>query len=194
MNGPLRIVSAIVALGLLGAAMWLDDRKSHLQDRMGKPLVSHGRIGAVVDNPVFSVKVGRVDVAGAISKDDPLGKPSPMPSLGVFVIVYAQIKSNQKPYDPNNVRLTTRGGLSYDESGRSSITTFNSGYEPMLWGDATWVFEIPKDRLAGIHLVIGDLELVSQLSAETDVDLGVDGAKATQLLAHLPGDYVLKNT
>jgi hypothetical protein len=117
-----------------------------------------------------------------------------MRSPGIFVIVHLEIKSNQKPFRPGSPKLITRGGVSYDESGRPAISTSSDDYQPMLWAPATYVFEIPKDRLAGTRLVIGESALLNQLSAETEVDLGIDDGEAAQLLTHASPAYALKTT
>jgi hypothetical protein len=88
---------------------------------------TRGRIGAVVGDSVFSVRVDRVDVATGIAKPDAFATPPPIPSLGVFVVVHARIRSDRKPFDPGHVRLETRGGLSFDESGRPDIAPSSTG-------------------------------------------------------------------
>jgi len=189
-----KAATGVLSLALMAAAMWLYGLKPHLEDRMQKPISSTGNAGAVVGNSVFSVKVDKVDVATAIAKTSFGDKPKIMPSLGIFVIVHLEIRSNRKPFDPGHARLMTRGGVSYDESGRSDIFGLNNGYQPMLWGPATYVFEIPKDRLAGARLIVGQSGLLDQLSAQADVDLGIDRPKAAQLIAHASPAYVLKST
>ena len=188
----MKVVSGVVSVVLLGAAMWLYTFKPHLQARMQTPIAARGHQGAIVGNRVFSIKVDKVDVATAVTKQDVLSTPTPMPSLGIFVIVSAQIRSNHKPFQPGHVRLSTRGGLFYDESGRTAIPSAGSDYEPMLWNKATFVFEIPKDRLAGASLVVGEQNLMDQLSAQAVVDLGLGKDKAAQLIAHASSGYVLK--
>lgn len=190
----MRIVSGAVSVALMAAAMWLYTFKPHLQARMQTPLAARGHIGAVVGNRVFSVKVDKVDVATSITKQDVFSTPAPMPSLGIFVIVSARLRSNEKPFQVGGVRLATRGGLSYQESGRPAIPSGGADYEPMLWGKATFVFEIPKDRLAGARLVVGEQQFMTQLSAQAVVDLGIDDAQAERLLSHASGSYVLKTT
>ncbi|GAB3988008.1 hypothetical protein GCM10029978_109160 [Actinoallomurus acanthiterrae] len=188
-----RAASWLVAVALMAAAMWLHGDKPRQDAKMLDPIASRGRIGAVVSNRVFSVQVDRVDVATAIVKDS-IVKRTAVPSPGLFVIVYLRIKSNQKPFTPGHVRLTTPGGLSYDESGRPDISGRSGSYEPMFWSPASYVFEIPKDRLAGARFIVGDSNLLNQLSAEADVDLGIDARKAADLIGRAPRDYVLKTT
>ncbi len=189
---PLRVLSAVLTAGLMALAMWLYSFKPHIEDKEQKPITTSGRIGAVVSNRVFSVKVGTVDVAGTITKPS-YPSPEVMPSLGLFVIVHLDIKSNAKPFQPGHVRLATRGGVSYDETGRPAISSLGNDYQPMLWAPATYIFEIPKNRLAGARLVVGEARLLQQFSAETSVDLGIDGDTAARLSAHPPA-YALKTT
>ena len=193
MNAVTKVLSGIAAAALMAAAMWLYGFKPHLQADLQNPLAEGGSIGTVVGNRVFSVKVDRVDVATSIVKPDPLSTPKPIPSLGVFVIVSMEIRSNQKPFQPGNVRLATRGGLTYDESGRPDLPSNSDDFQPMLWGKATYIFEIPKDRLAGARLYVGVSDLNDQLSAENDVDLKIDDAQAARLVAHA-SVYTLKTT
>lgn len=189
-----RVASGVVSVGLLASAMWLYGYEPRLRSRLTTPIASEGRIGAQVDNRVFSVRVDRVDVATGIVKAGVLRDSPPMRSLGVFVIVHLRIRSNQKPFDPGHARLITRGDVAYAESGRPELSVRNGGYQPMIWGETTYVFEIPKDRLAGARLAVGEARLLDQLSAECRVDLGIDRKRAAELLARPPADYRLRTT
>jgi hypothetical protein len=189
---PRRVVAGLLTAGLLALAMWLYTFKPHIQAKAQDPITTSGRIGAVVDNRDFSVKVDRVDVARSITKSS-FPTPKVMRSPGLFMIVHLNIKSNQKPFQAGHVRLITRGGVTYDETGRAAISAFGDGdHEPMLWAPTTYVFEIPPDRLAGARLVVGGSALLNQLSAETSVDLGISGSEAAQLSAHPAATYTLK--
>lgn len=191
MSAIQKAAAAVLTVALLAGAMWLYDRKPHLKDGATKPLLSRGHIGAVVASREFSVKVGRVDVASTIQKPD-FPKPLVMKSLGVFVIVQADVRSEHRPFQLGHARLLTRGGVTYDETGRTALPEASDTYEPMLWTPTRYIFEIPKDRLAGIRLVVGEGGLLTQLSGTTDIDLRVDGDEAAQLAAHPAATYVLK--
>jgi hypothetical protein len=194
-SAPRKVVTGLLTAGLLALSMWLYTFKPQLEAKEQSPLVSSGHIGSVVDNPDFSVKVGKIEVAKGVTKPSFLHEKNPvMHSLGIFVIIHVEIKSNQKPYRPGDPKLTTRGGVAYDESGRPAIPTSSEDYQPMLWAPATYIFEIPKDRLAGARLVMGSSALLNQLSAQTEVDLGIDDGEAAQLLAHASPAYALKTT
>lgn len=186
-----KAVSGVLTAGLLALAMWLYTFKPHLEAGVQNPITTSGRAGEVVANRVFSVKVGKIDVAGSLTKPG-FPKSVVMPTPGLFLIVQLDIKSNRKPFQPGHVRLVTRGGVSYDESGRTAVFTSDDTYQPMLWAPATYIFEIPKDRLAGARLIVGESALLNQFSAETSVDLGIDGARAARLSAHPAPTYELK--
>jgi hypothetical protein len=189
---PRKVVAGLLTAGLMALAMWLHTFKPHIQARAQDPITTNGRIGAVVANRDFSVKVDRVDVARSITKSS-FPKPKVMPSIGLFMIVNLNIKSNQKPFQAGHVRLVTRGGVAYGETGRPAISAFgNDDYQAMLWSPATYIFEIPPDRLAGARLVVGGSALLDQLSAETSVDLGINGDRAAQLKAHPAATYTMK--
>jgi hypothetical protein len=189
-----RVLSAVAAVALCALAMWFTDVKPHLVARLQTPLLAGGRIGTVVDNRVFSVKVDRVDVASGILKTDVISGDRRMATPGIFVIVYVSAKSNMKPLRLGNIRLATRGGLSYDDSGRTEILTPDASLEPMLWRSTFYVFEIPKDRLAGARLIVGQSDLINNLSAESAVDLGLTADRAAGLLAHPATDYTLRSS
>jgi hypothetical protein len=188
-----KLVAGLLTAALMALAMWLYTFKPHIEAGLQEPITSSGRVGSVVTNPVFSVKVRKVDVARSITKSSFL-KPQVMPSIGLFLVVQLDIRSNKKPFAPGHVRLATRGGVSYAESGRAALPTINGDFQPLLWAPVTYVFELPKDRLAGARLIVGQSALLNQLSAETSVDLGIDDQRAAQLGAHPAATYTLKTT
>jgi hypothetical protein len=186
-------LSGAGALVLCALAMWFTDVKPHLVARLQKPLVTEGRLGTVVENRVFSVKVDRVDVAGGLVKHDSLGGDRRMTTPGIFVIAHVSAKSIRKPLRLGHARLATRGGVFYDEAGRTDILTPDASLEPMLWRSTFYVFEIPKDRLAGARLSIGQSDLIDNLTAISEIDLGFTTDRAARLLAH-PTDYTLTSS
>lgn len=182
-----RVASGVCAVVLFALAMWFTNVKPHLDGKLQNPLITKGLIGAVVRNRAFSVKVTRVDAADGILQD---GQRASTP--GVFVIVYLTARATTKPVGLGHARLLTRDGSAYDEAGRSNVFSLTKALQPLLWQPAHFVFEIPKDRLAGAQFLVGEDTLIDNLSAETQVDLGLGGATTTRLLANPPASYVLK--
>jgi hypothetical protein len=189
-----RVLSTVAAVALCALAMWFTDVKPHLVARLQTPLLAGGRTGTVVDNRVFSVKVDRVDAASGILKKDVLSGDRRMTTPGVFLIVYVSAKSDMKPLRLGHVRLATRGGFAYDESGRTEIFTPDASLEPMLWRSTFYVFELPKDRVAGARLIVGQSDLINNLSAESAVDLGLTADRTARLLAKPATDYTLRSS
>ena len=189
-----KVASAVAATALLALATWFAYVEPHLDADLQDPIPNHGAAGHVVSNRVFSVVVDRVDVARSLAtgfaSDDKPASPTP----GIFVIVYLRARSKRQPMTLGHVRLTTRDGLHYAESGRVSVLTKNSDtVEPMLWTKATYLFELPKDQLAGLHLIVGQADLLNQLSAEADIDLRISTADARRMLAHPADDYRIRD-
>jgi hypothetical protein len=187
--GPREVVSALVATALCGAAMWLWQLHPHLEANMQEPLQTHGRIGQVVKNDVFSVRVDRFDVTTSLTKRF---ATTAQRTDGVFLIVHLRARAERKPYTMGHARLVTPDGLEYKEGGRTGITADASEtYQPMLWSAGSLLFELPKDRLAGARMVVGVSDPLNQLSAESVIDLGIDKAKAAQLATRPLTNYEL---
>ncbi|HEX6471946.1 MAG TPA: hypothetical protein VF069_22825 [Streptosporangiaceae bacterium] len=183
------ILAAFVAAGLCAAAMWLWTLDPKLRAAVQNPLQTRGRIGEVVTNDVFSVRVDRYDVAATVTRKFGNG---PDIADGIFVVVRFRARAEREPFAMGHVRLETRGGLSYDEGGRGGFFgDAEKTYQPMLWTPGTLLFEIPKDRLAGSRVVFGQADPLNQLSAEAVVDLGIDKATAARLAARPPAGYEL---
>jgi hypothetical protein len=194
MTAARAVVSALVAAALCAAAMWLWGRQPDLEANSMNPLRTYGRIGAVVKNDVFSVRIDRYDVAASITTTS-LSAGAHVAD-GLFLVVHFQARAEQRPYTMGHVRLETRDGRTYNEGGRIGLLTKPDGtYQPMLWESGTLVFEVPKDRLAGARVVIGQTEgtLVNDLSAENVIDLGIDNAKAARLAARPAANYQLSS-
>jgi hypothetical protein len=188
-----RALAGTGALVLCALAMWFTAVKPHLVAGLQRPLVTKGRVGTVIENRVFSLKVDRVEVAGGLVKQSSLSGDRRMTTPGIFVVTHISAKSAMKPLRLGHARLVTRGGVLYDETGRSEILTSEASLEPMLWRSAFYVFEIPKDRLAGARLSIGQSDLIDNLSAVSEIDLGFTPDRAARLLAH-PADYTLPSS
>jgi hypothetical protein len=182
---PRNVASGLVAAGLCAGAMWLWQLRPGFQTGVLDPLRTHGRIGEVVRNDTFSVRVDRYDVGGSVTKK--FGSNSAHRTDGVFLFVHLRAMAETEPYNMGHARLETRDGLVYREGGRVGILTDSSEtYEPMLWSTGTLLFELPKDRLAGARVIVGVRDALNQLSAESVIDLGIDDAKAAQLTGRRP--------
>ncbi|HZB32040.1 MAG TPA: hypothetical protein VE465_17925 [Streptosporangiaceae bacterium] len=192
MTAARALASAVTAAALCAAAMWLWSRQPDLEANSMNPLRTYGRIGAVVTNDAFSVRIDRYDVAASITTTS-LSNGAHVAD-GLFVVVHFHARAERRPYKMKYVRLETRDGRTYNEGGRVGVLTRADGtYQPMLWGSGTLVFEVPEDRLAGASVVIGQTygPAVSDLTAESVIDLGIDDAKAARLSTRPAANYHL---
>lgn len=186
-------LSAVVTAALCAGAMWMWHFQPDLESKSMNPIRTQGRIGKVVTNDAFSIRIDRYDVATSLTSSSPSSQPRV--TDGLFLVVHFQARAEHEPYTMAHARLETRGGLTYAEGGGITgiFSSSEATYQPKLWGSGTFVFEIPKDRLAGARVVIGQklTTLVTDLSAENVIDLGIDKAKAAQLAARPAASYQL---
>jgi hypothetical protein len=190
-----RVAAVLVGTALFGLAMWFYTIQPDLQARRTDPVRTTGTAGEEVANPVFSVRVQRVDVARSLKSGSSLSGAREFGTDGIFVIVDMQLKSNKEPFRLQTTHLETPGGYDYSSGPRLGLSDLVAiSYEPLIWARAVVVFEIPKNRLAGARIVIGESKLLNQLSAETAVDLGIGKAKAADLIAHATNGYELRRS
>ena len=183
-----------MSVPLLVLAMWLHDREPHVLAHDTEPIRTSGRIGHVVSNSSFAIRVDSVVVARSLSGGSLPTDPRETTD-GVFLIVKFRAMGQKKPYSMQNPRLES-GSYTYDTTGRTieGGDFFGDSFPPMMWKAGQVCFEIPKNRLAGARIVVGEGLVLSQLSAESAVDLGIGKAKAADLIAHAAEGYNLKDS
>ncbi|TYB40864.1 hypothetical protein [Actinomadura chibensis] len=175
--------AGIGGTALLAAAMWLHSIRPEVKAAALEPIRNGGRIGADVTNRDFTVRVEKVDAAKSLAPGLSLGDPPPIGTDGVYLIVRAKATSEREPLELRTAELETRGGYTYRQDPRTgSVSGSQPTFQPMIWTAAAFVFELPKDRLEGAHLVVGTGGLLPQLSAAADIDLGITAGRAAELL------------
>ncbi|MCW2916553.1 MAG: hypothetical protein JWN52_4621 [Actinomycetia bacterium] len=180
---------AVVGTALLALAMWFHQVEPQARSHDLQPLRNSGRIGQDVSNSVFSIRVERVELAKSLKASGSLASQKNITTDGIFLIIHLQAKATQKPYTLDQVRLES-GGYTFTGNGRAGTLDSTVGtFEPMIWRKAVVSFEIPRNRLAGARLVVGESGLLTQLTAEAAVDLGITPAKAGEMIAHAIEGY-----
>jgi hypothetical protein len=93
-----RALSIVVAVGLAGAAVALQDAR-WTYDRAYGPIPASGRIGRTVTEPHFTIQVEQVVSARTVRvpEGDPGAKPRTIPATGVFVVVIATVAARRSP-------------------------------------------------------------------------------------------------
>jgi hypothetical protein len=167
---------------LLAVAMWLHSIRPEVKAEALEPIRNGGRIGEDVHNRDFTVRVERVDAAKSLAPGLSFGDPPAIGTDGVYLIVRAKAKSEREPLELRTAELET-GGYTYRQDPRTgSASNSQPTFQPMIWTATAFVFELPKNRVEGAHLVVGTGGLLPQLSAAADIDLGITAGRAAELV------------
>jgi hypothetical protein len=174
--------AGVVGTGLLVAAMWVHTMRPKVDAKEMDPLRNDGRIGQTVSNRMFSVRVDGVQAARSLAPGLSFGNEPAIGTDGVYLAVRIRARSEREPLRLGTAVLETPGGYGYRYDPRDGTTSTVPDMQPMIWAPGTLLFELPKDRLRGAHLVVGTGGLLPQLSAAADIDLGIDADRARALL------------
>ncbi|TDC90337.1 hypothetical protein [Actinomadura sp. 7K507] len=186
--------AGIGGTALLAGAMWLHSFLPEVRATALEPIRNGGTIGEEVRNRDFSVRVEKVEAARSLAPNLSLGDPPPIGTEGIYLIVRVKATSHREPVDLRTADLETPGGYTFekDPRGGSASARAQPTLQPMIWSAATFVFELPEKRLEGAHLVLGAGGLLPQLSAEADIDLGITGKRADELIKGAPDRYDIR--
>ncbi|MEO7432999.1 MAG: hypothetical protein ABIR62_13450 [Dokdonella sp.] len=161
------------------------------------PFLVSGRIGEAVVARAFVVTVGTVELAAATSaQDDPEEITlKSLSSAGVWVVVHLRLDARLAPISLLTANLQTSDGYAYAAAGPRVQGAGNLAYsrkllnlkttQPGLANDGLLLFEVPRARLAGLHLQVSQASGGAKLDSLADIDLGIDAAKAVDLLEHI---------
>ncbi|WP_067459595.1 hypothetical protein [Actinomadura macra] len=179
---------------LLAGAMWLHSLEPKVEARELEPIRSSGRIGQEVGNHEFSVRVERVEAARSLAPSLSLGDPPPVGSEGVYLVVRLRATTRRAPLKLASAELETSGGLVFRAGPRTDAgDVVQPEFQPMIWTPTVFVFELPRERVAGAHLVVGTGGLLPQLSAAADIDLGLSETRAAELIRTATDRYDVRS-
>jgi hypothetical protein len=195
-NTAQRIGSGLAVLVLFAAAMWIKSQEVPLQHAATAPIGPTGRVGEIVANRLFSVKVDKYEVAKSVMSSGGSilgGSKKEVRTDHIFLIVYARVRASREPLAPSKPKLKTGDGLMYAESDRIRATgdIFRT-YQPQMWYNTVISFELPKDQLEGARLFIDNRKFIDLLPAKVEIDLGIDRATADRLSARPREAYEVK--
>ena len=194
-----RVLSGAIMVALLAAATFVHSKHERDYDALYAPLGSSGSVGQTVTSGPFRMRVDKVTVAGSVTQGAYHGYGPPLrpaPSA-IFVLVDGRIQADSEATKLPTVYLES-GGTHYAPSDKGTQTKFTDSIaEPGYWTTGTWLFEVPRDTLAGVRLVVSPRAVDDnpapvrifphygfELSPQAEVDLGITGAKADSFLAH----------
>ncbi|GGV19751.1 hypothetical protein GCM10010182_46860 [Actinomadura cremea] len=178
---------------LLAGAMWLHAFQPKVEAGMLDPVRTGGEVGEEAVTPTFTLRVESVVVARSLASDSFLGNAPAVGTDGVYLVVRARAMSREEPLELRSAVLETPGGHGFDAAPRPGAGQVPPAtFQPMIWTDTAFVFELPKDRLAGSHLVVGTGGLLPQLSSAVDIDLGLSESRAADLVRKAPERYEVR--
>ncbi|MGP4027550.1 hypothetical protein [Actinomadura sp. 3N407] len=180
---------------LLAGAMWLNSLLPEIRAAELDPIRDGGTVGEEVRNRDFSVRVEKVEAARSLAPGFSLRNPPPVGTDGIYLIVRLRAVSHREPLQLRTAELETPGGYTFKQDPRTSSASAGSQptFQPMIWTRTAFVFELPKERLEGAHLIVGTGGLLPQLSAAADIDLGITGDRADQLVRAATERYEIKD-
>lgn len=178
---------------LLAGAMWLHSVRPELRAAALDPIRTGGTIGEEIATRDFSVRVDEVVAARSLAPGFSLGGKPPVGTDGVYLIVRLSATAEREPLQLGSAELETPGGYRFREDPRTSdVSVSRPTFQPMIWTSTKLLFELPKDRIEGAHLVVGTGGLLPQLSSAADIDLGIGEDRAAELLRKAPERYKVK--
>lgn len=187
-----RVASGATMIALLAAASLVYSFHERNYDKAYAPLMKFGSVGQAVDAGPFSVKVDKVTVAKSALQGeydyDPKYALHTAPST-VFVVVDGRVTATTDGTKLSHVVLRGGDGTQYGPSSKdiSPKTFADTTAQPGYWISGAWLFEVPRSKLAGLHLQVGNQtendvprqtfpHLGFEFNPGVDIDLGIGGS------------------
>ncbi|MFG2247794.1 hypothetical protein [Spirillospora sp. NPDC048823] len=191
----LRGGAGIGGTALLAGAMWLHSLRPGIRAAELHPIRGGGTIGEEIRNRDFSVRVEKVEAARSLAPGFSLRNPPPVGTDGIYLIVRLRATSHREPLQLATAELETPGGYTFKDDPRTGTASAGRQptFQPLIWSSAAFVFELPKKRLEGAHLVVGTGGLLAQLSAAADIDLRITRDRADALIRDAGERYEIKD-
>ncbi|GAA3843042.1 hypothetical protein GCM10022226_77440 [Sphaerisporangium flaviroseum] len=179
-----KIVAATLGVILISAAVYV---QTFVLDgsRLDDPLTVSGGIQEAVSTDVFSARLDRVEFAKSVRVKKQFGTDEDTTDK-VFLVVKVGATAPRRPIQLTS-HLVTADGLRFDVTDHVTDTaTLGSKWvQPGWWGSGLFFFEVPPDKVPGARVVVSQKASTifgDQYLAEASFDLGLDGAKAGQMI------------
>jgi hypothetical protein len=190
-----RAGSIAVGLALVGGAIVVHvTTPDDYEDRFA-PLAKTGRVEQVVDAGEYQVKVDNVQVTPALA-----GAGQTIKADGIFVVVTMSARTEREIRVLRDATLRTPDRREYVETDKWILGTMSVwNIQPELWRQGQYLFDIPREDLTGAVFQVSDRPekdresgpwefppVGYELTAQADIDLGIDAARARRLLSDAP--------
>lgn len=178
----------LLSLGLIALIVGLDKAKQPDISNMFAPSIKHqAAFGQPLTIRQGTVRFTRVRVAKSVQVGSDILKKQ-VNTSGIWVIVdYTFTARRESAY--LGVALNSRDNATYGASDRGGLSAKDSiSGDPGFPVTGSFLFEMPKDRIAGSYLTVGQSSLGDWplWDDEGIVPLGIDDAKARSLVRNAP--------
>jgi hypothetical protein len=178
---------------LLAGAMWLHSVRPEVRAGELDPIRTGGAIGEKVVTRDFSVRVDEVDAARSLEPGFSLGGRPPVGTDGVYLVVRLSATARREPLQLRSAELETPGGYTFRQDPRTGeVSVDRPTLQPMIWTSTKLLFELPRNRVEGAHLVVGTGGLLPQLSSAADIDLKLSKDRAAKLVQSATERYQVR--
>ncbi|MFA1550822.1 hypothetical protein [Actinomadura chokoriensis] len=168
---------------LLAGAMWLHSLRPEVRAEALEPIRTGGSVGEKVATRDFTVRVDGVDLARSLERGFSLATAPAVGTDGVYLIVRLSATAEHEPLQLETAELETPGGYTFRDDPRTvDVSVSQPTFQPMIWTSTKVLFELPKNRVEGAHLVVGTGGLLPQLSSAADIDLGLTEERTAKLM------------
>ncbi|GAB3403758.1 DUF4352 domain-containing protein [Flindersiella endophytica] len=177
------LLGLVLIAGILAAG-----RFAPTSNQQVAQIITRGKLGETVDTGGFELTVHKVQTTKTLTSADTFGSNGGQVTKDIFLVIDATIVGDWRPVAYDDARLETGGGYEYRASDRFTGGVITEDQiQPGIARRGMLVFELPADRLAGAKLRLGrSVTEDIRLGPAALVDLGLDDAKAAELLKKSP--------
>jgi hypothetical protein len=178
---------------LLAGAMWLHSVRPEVRAGELDAIRSGGALVEKVVTRDVSVRVDEVYAARSLEPGFSLGGRPPVGTDGVYLVVRLSATARREPLQLRSAELETPGGYTFRQDPRTGeVSVDRPTLQPMIWTSTKLLFELPRNRVEGAHLVVGTGGLLPQLSSAADIDLKLSKDRAAKLVQSATERYQVR--
>lgn len=182
-----KALMVLLSLGLVALIVGLDKAKQPDIANMFAPSIKHqAAFGQPLTLREGTVRFTRIRVAKSVQAGSGILKQQ-INTSGIWVVVdYTFTAVRESAY--MDVALNSRDNATYKASDRRQLSSKSSiSGDPGFPVSGSFLFEMPKDRIAGSYLTVGESSFGWPLwDDEGIVPLGIDDARAKTLVRNAP--------
>lgn len=191
-----RLIDAVLVILTLVALLWMARHTASYDDNRA-PFYVRGGLGETLRGRDFAVTVERIELARALDLATGLRgtPPERRGTDGVWLVAHLRVDALERPLRFQRAELRTRSGRYYSaDEQRVGLGVQLRGIEiaPGIAGRGVFVFELPRQELAGVVLEASRDSLRIAPDSVIEIDLGLSPARTRALLRAMPDSLLLR--